>query len=671
MYIPLHQKYRPQTFDQLVGQDVIRTTLSQGVRLGRIAPAYMFTGPRGTGKTSSARILAKALNCQSTDQPTPEPCGECALCRAIAQGNALDIIEIDAASHTGVDNVREMIERAQFAPVQARYKVFIIDECHMLSGAAFNALLKTLEEPPERVVFVLATTDPQRVPATIVSRCQRFDFRRIAQADMEAHLRRIADQEGIAITPAALTLVAQLAQGGLRDAESLLDQLSLLPPPVQPEQVWELAGRVPERDLWELVQSIYGEPLLTVLQRGRALLERGWEPLHLYQQLVGFVRDGLIALTAPQERHLTTLMPDTWQAWQTLGERVTVTDLLQAQEYLRQNEPQLRHSTQPHLWLEVILLGWWHLWQEKTATAGPAPPPSPTQTPAPHRERKTPAPRTTAPAPTPSTPTAANPSPAPAINSSSQTIFSSSGVARASSTQAIPSPAKVSSSSPQVIPSAEVASSSPAPTINSSGAAIASSEVAHASPAQTIPSSETISSSSPPATPSSLSAQAAASSAMPSAGAATATSPPATTPAAAGQDFAALWAQVVKQIKKPPARALFQDASLVKLENHQAEVVLKSSALLRNAQGKIKELQAAFQQVLQQPVTVHLRAAQKGETLTPAPPVASPTNTQASPPTRLPSPDISKEDQVMLAAQRLAHFFQGEVMVPPEEPEEF
>ncbi len=634
MYIPLHQKYRPQTFDQLVGQDVIRTTLSQGVRLGRIAPAYMFTGPRGTGKTSSARILAKALNCQSTDRPTPEPCGECALCRAIAQGNALDIIEIDAASHTGVDNVREMIERAQFAPVQARYKVFIIDECHMLSGAAFNALLKTLEEPPERVVFVLATTDPQRVPATIISRCQRFDFRRIAQADMEAHLRRIADQEGIAITPAALTLVAQLAQGGLRDAESLLDQLSLLPPPIQPEQVWELAGRVPERDLWELVQGIYTEPLLAVVQRGRALLERGWEPLHLYQQLVGFVRDGLIALTAPQERHLTTLLPETWQAWQTLGERVTVTDLLQAQEYLRQSEPQLRHTTQPHLWLEVILLGWWHLWQEKTATT---PTPAPPATVPPQPERRTPAPAPTqSPAAMPSS-EAASSSPAPAINSPSQTI-SSSGVACPSSPQAIPSPEKVSSSSPPAINSSSQA-------ISSSGAATPSSEVPNSSPAPAINSPSQTIPSAPPATPSSLSAQ-------------------------AGQDLASLWAQVVKQIKKPPARALFQDASLVKLENHQAEVVLKSAALLRNAQGKLKELQAAFQQVLQQPVTVHLRAAHKGEALTPAPPPASPTH-QPSPPSRLPLPDVAKEDQVMLAAQRLAHFFQGEVIVPPEEPEEF
>jgi DNA polymerase-3 subunit gamma/tau len=575
VYIPLHHKYRPQTFAQLVGQEVIRTTLSQGVRLGRIAPAYLFTGPRGTGKTSSARILAKALNCQSTHQPTPEPCGVCALCQAIAKGNALDIIEIDAASHTGVDNVREMIEKAQFAPVQARYKVFIIDECHMLSGAAFNALLKTLEEPPERVVFVLATTDPQRVPATIISRCQRFDFRRIPQADIEAHLRRIADQEGIAITPAALTLVAQLAQGGLRDAESLLDQLSLLPPPIEPEQVWQLAGRVPERDLWDLVQAIYSEPLVSVLQRGRALLERGWEPLHLYQQLVGFVRDGLIALTAPQARHLTTLMADTWQAWQTLGKRVTATDLLQAQEYLRQSEPQLRHTTQPHLWLEVTLLGWWHLWHEKITS-----------------------PPTGTPASQPTTP-------------SSQ-------------------PSTTHTPSAITVPKTPLT----APTIPVSEPAAAPASVSHRST---------------PAIQTSLAS----------------TSSP--------QDLATLWTQVVSHIKKPPARSLFQDASLVKLENQHAEVALKSPALLRNAQGKLKELQAAFQEVLAAPITVHLIVAPKGEpaTMPPLPPgPASPSATSQETPKHPPSPDVIREDQVMIAARRLANFFQGEVIIPPEETEE-
>ncbi|MDC0165742.1 DNA polymerase III subunit gamma/tau, partial [Synechococcus sp. AH-558-M21] len=203
-YQPLHHKYRPQRFDQLVGQEAITATLGNALTSNRIAPAYLFSGPRGTGKTSSARILARSLNCQNSDGPTPEPCGTCELCRTIASGTALDVIEIDAASNTGVDNIRELIERSRFAPVQARWKVYVVDECHMLSTAAFNALLKTLEEPPPQVVFVLATTDPQRVLPTILSRCQRFDFRRIPLDALEQHLTWIAEQESIAIQPEAI-----------------------------------------------------------------------------------------------------------------------------------------------------------------------------------------------------------------------------------------------------------------------------------------------------------------------------------------------------------------------------------------------------------------------------------------------------------------------------------
>ncbi|MEM9136157.1 MAG: DNA polymerase III subunit gamma/tau, partial [Cyanobacteria bacterium P01_F01_bin.42] len=178
-YEPLHHKYRPQKFADLVGQEAVATTLSNAIALQRIAPAYLFSGPRGTGKTSSARIFAKSLNCLESDSPTADPCGKCEVCQTIARGTSLDVIEIDAASNTGVDNIRELIERSQFAPVQCRYKIYCLDEVHMLSTAAFNALLKTLEEPPDRVVFILATTDPQRVLPTIISRCQRFDFRRI------------------------------------------------------------------------------------------------------------------------------------------------------------------------------------------------------------------------------------------------------------------------------------------------------------------------------------------------------------------------------------------------------------------------------------------------------------------------------------------------------------
>ncbi len=187
-YEPLHHKYRPQTFADLVGQETISLALTNAIERNKIAPAYLFTGPRGTGKTSSARILAKSLNCLTSQKPTANPCGRCEVCQAIAASNALDVMEIDAASNTGVDNIREIIERSRFAPVQCRYKIYAIDECHMLSTAAFNALLKTLEEPPPQVVFILATTDPQRVLSTIISRCQRFDYRRIPLEAIIAHL---------------------------------------------------------------------------------------------------------------------------------------------------------------------------------------------------------------------------------------------------------------------------------------------------------------------------------------------------------------------------------------------------------------------------------------------------------------------------------------------------
>ncbi len=356
-YEPLHHKYRPQTFAELVGQEAIASTLTNAIRQEKIAPAYLFTGARGTGKTSSARILAKSLNCLSRKTPTETPCGSCEVCRAIAKGDALDVIEIDAASNTGVDNIRELIERAQFAPVQCRYKVYIIDEVHMLSTAAFNALLKTLEEPPDRVVFVLATTDPQRVLPTIISRCQRFDYRRIPLEPMANHLRYIADQESILITAEAVTLVAQIAQGGLRDAESLLDQLSLLPTEISVEQVWDLVGSVPERDLLELVGAIAQDDPEAVLDSTRRLMDRGREPLIVLQNLASFYRDMLIAKTAPQRSDLVALTSATWQQLVTLTQTLDIGLILASQQHLRSSESQLKNTTQPRLWLEVTLMG--------------------------------------------------------------------------------------------------------------------------------------------------------------------------------------------------------------------------------------------------------------------------------------------------------------------------
>ncbi|MEH2325640.1 MAG: DNA polymerase III subunit gamma/tau [Nostoc sp.] len=356
-YEPLHHKYRPKSFAELVGQEAIATTLTNAIGTSKIAPAYLFTGPRGTGKTSSARILAKSLNCLKSDKPTAEPCGVCEVCQGITKGYALDIIEIDAASNTGVDNIRELIEKAQFAPVQCRYKVYVIDECHMLSTQAFNALLKTLEEPPRHVVFVLATTDPQRVLPTIISRCQRFDFRRIQLEAMVKHLSAIASKENIHISPDAVTLVGQLAQGGLRDAESLLDQLGLLAGEVTLDRVWDLVGTVSEQDLLEMLNAIAQDKPEAVLDCIHYILDRGREPLTLLQNLAAFYRDLLIAKTAPNRHDLVACTQQTWTALVDFDQYFDMSVILAGQKHLREAEVQIKNTTQPRLWLEVTLLG--------------------------------------------------------------------------------------------------------------------------------------------------------------------------------------------------------------------------------------------------------------------------------------------------------------------------
>ena len=425
-YQPLHHKYRPQRFDQLVGQEAITATLGNALTSNRIAPAYLFSGPRGTGKTSSARILARSLNCQNSDGPTPEPCGTCDLCRTIASGTALDVIEIDAASNTGVDNIRELIERSRFAPVQARWKVYVVDECHMLSTAAFNALLKTLEEPPPQVVFVLATTDPQRVLPTILSRCQRFDFRRIPLDALEQHLTWIAEQESIAIQPEAIHVVAQRSQGGLRDAESLLDQLSLLPPPIEANAVWDLLGAVPEQELLALAQAMTSSEPVALLEATRNLLDRGRDPGAVLQGLAGVLRDLVLMAAAPNRPELTGVSPQFRDQLPELAKSIGRTRLLQWQAQLRGAEQQLRQSVQPRLWLEVLLLG---LLAEPMSPALATAPRTPQATPAPAAVPvpvpvpvAAPAPTPTAPSPspaqakTPELPTVATATPAPATS---------------------------------------------------------------------------------------------------------------------------------------------------------------------------------------------------------------------------------------------------------------
>ena len=356
-YEPLHHKYRPQIFKDLVGQKTIALTLSNALEQEKIAPAYLFTGPRGTGKTSSARILAKSLNCLNSSKPTANPCGECEACQAIANGSALDVMEIDAASNTGVDNIREIIERSRFAPVQCRYKIYAIDECHMLSTAAFNALLKTLEEPPPKVVFILATTDPQRVLSTIISRCQRFDYRRIPLPAMISHLKYIAREENIAVASDAIALIAQISNGGLRDAESLLDQLSLLPEEISVAKVWDLVGAVPEQDLLKLLEAVNQKNSIAILQQCRSLLDRGREPIVVLQNLASFYLNLLIAKTAPQHPEMVAVTETCWQQLCDVAKNWNLNSIFYGQQHLKKAETQLKHTTQPRLWLEVTLLG--------------------------------------------------------------------------------------------------------------------------------------------------------------------------------------------------------------------------------------------------------------------------------------------------------------------------
>ncbi|HEY3602976.1 MAG TPA: DNA polymerase III subunit gamma/tau, partial [Chthoniobacterales bacterium] len=292
------RKYRPQTFDDLVGQEHVVRTLRNAVEQNRLAHAYLFVGPRGIGKTSTARILAKALNC--IHGPTTTPCGQCDNCKEIAAGNSLDVLEIDGASNNGVEQVRELRENVRYAPAKSRYKIYIIDEVHMLTPQAFNALLKTLEEPPEHVKFIFATTEPQKVLPTILSRCQRFDLHRIPANLIAEHLQYIARNEKVALEPAAAHAIARAADGGLRDAESMLDQLvAFCGEKIAERDVLEVFGLTSEQTVANFTQRILrGETseVLTLLNEQAAA---GKEMMKLMSDLIAHLRDLLVFKVKP------------------------------------------------------------------------------------------------------------------------------------------------------------------------------------------------------------------------------------------------------------------------------------------------------------------------------------------------------------------------------------
>ncbi len=355
IHIPFHQKYRPKNLDDLVGQEIISLTLKQALLTNRIAPAYLFCGPRGTGKTSSARILAKSLNCQKYNEPNPQPCDSCELCKSISEGIALDIIEIDAASNTGVENIREIIEKARFAPTQARWKVYVIDECHMLSTAASNALLKTIEEPPANVIFILATTNPERVIKTIQSRCQKFDFKRISTEKIYKHLVDIAKKEYITFEDIALKLIAKRSNGGMRDAQSLLDQLSLLPQGIDKNSVEELLGEVSENELLGLINSLIENNPELLLKSCSKLYDSGNEPISILEGLLNITRDLLIKTNNSEYSELFYTSKDFHHELERISKLISKTKVISWHKNLKNIEYQIKLSNQPRLWLEINL----------------------------------------------------------------------------------------------------------------------------------------------------------------------------------------------------------------------------------------------------------------------------------------------------------------------------
>ena len=347
-YQALYRKWRPQKFEDMVGQTAVTKTLKNAIIHHKTSHAYLFTGPRGTGKTSAAKIFAKAINCLTPKDG--EPCNECLLCKGITEGTIGDVIEIDAASNNGVEEIRDIRDKARYAPTQATYKVYIIDEVHMLSTGAFNALLKTLEEPPKNVIFILATTEPHKIPATIISRTQRFDFRRITNDEIIQRLRYILEQEEISYEEEALSVIARCANGGMRDALSLLDQvISFSDDKVSFEQAIQVSGSLTDDLMIEFVRLLTQQQAQAALLQLQDLLLLGKEASRLIEEWLEFSRDLLVAKQ-------TGDMIGRSEAFVEFAKEVEEAFLYRFMDALNQTQQEMRFTTKPTISLEVFTI---------------------------------------------------------------------------------------------------------------------------------------------------------------------------------------------------------------------------------------------------------------------------------------------------------------------------
>ena len=353
-YLSLYRKYRPQNFEEILGQSHVSATLTNAISEDRVAHAYLFTGPRGTGKTSTARILAKAINCEKG--PTPTPCGLCNSCISIEDGSSLDVIEMDAASHSKVDDTREILSGVSLATAGGRRKVYVIDEVHMLSTPAFNALLKTLEEPPPHVIFILATTEAHKVLQTIVSRTQRFDFRPLSADILEAHLTQVSKNEEIEIDQAALAFLARHAAGSARDALSALDQLSSFGKPIGLLEAERMLGGNREDVFLQMFDAVAAGDVASIFLTIDSVIAQGSDPRQLTKNALTHARSLLLLVTAPEAEDLLDVSVEDQPKLVTQAQRFSATDLLRAIELLADALAEMRNTPDHRLLLEVALV---------------------------------------------------------------------------------------------------------------------------------------------------------------------------------------------------------------------------------------------------------------------------------------------------------------------------